>query len=363
VRETSTRRLRSVPALALGAALLVAAPAVSAASAVLSKAGTLYEVYPATYGQVVGEVAGPDADVPVLALRTTPSGGAPVVQIVDGTLDSDVEGSESIEFEEETQTVFLVFTKEQSLFRGVIVTLLRDGQWSAQLLLPTTGFTLAMNPQMVLTRQTYIDTFAPAPEGAVEKWRSIVSVVWWEEGPLSQAKYSALFIEDGALNRDAIQSYSLNDLVGVSGPTSTAGLSPASYSYPAIQRGFAVDGSVLVSFSNLASQRQTVVSISFPITLDAGPGMTGPIAYSRHRPIARTVGDGQLGGGRPGTARVVGTVISPSGTSIYWWIEGATMKILPASLPADAAPLSISIRPDFPVEKALDVVREMAEKE
>jgi hypothetical protein len=363
VRPTPARLLRFAPALALAAAILFAAPTASAASAVLSKAGTLYEVYATTYGQVVGDAAGRDAGVPVLALRTTPSGAALAVQIVDGTLDSDVEGSESIEFEEESQTVFLVFTKEQSLFRGVNVALLRDGQWSIQLLLPTSGFTLAMNPKMSLTRQKYVDASAEDAAQAVEKWRSIVSVVWWEEGSLSQARYSALFVEDGALNRDAIQSYGLNELVAASGPTSTEGRSPASYSFPAIQRSFSGDGSVLVSFANLASQQQTVASISFPITLDAGPGLTGPIAYSRHRPIVRTVGNGSVPGGGIALAMSPGTVISPGGSLTFWWIEGSTMKILPGNAPSDAAPLSIPLRPDFSVDKALAVVREMAEKE
>ena len=362
MRSIPARLLRLASAPALAAVLLLAAPAATAASVVLSKAGTLYEVYPATYGEVVGEAAGPDAGVPVLALRTTPSGGTPVVQVVDGTFDSDVEGSESIEFEEESQTVFLVFTKEQSLFRGVNVALLRDGQWSAPLLLPTTGFTLAMNPKMALARQKYLDTAPSDPAEWTEKWRSIVSVVWWEEGALSQAKYSALFVEDGVLNRDVIQSYSLNDLVGASGPTSTAGRIPVSYSFPAIQRAYAGDGGFLVSFANLAAQTQTVASITFASAPVAGPGVAGP-AFSRHRPIARTLGGGEMPGGYLALARFLGTVISPAGTSTFWWLEGSTMKVLPATAPGDAAPLSIPLRPDFPVDKALAVVREMAEKE
>jgi hypothetical protein len=347
----------------LAAVLVLAAGTALAGSAVLTKSGTLYEVYPATYGQVAGDAAGGNASLPVLALRTTPSGGAPTVQIVDGTLDSDIEGSESIEFEEETQTVFLVYTKEQSLFKGVNVALLRDGQWSAQLLLPTTGFTLGMNPKMVLTRQQYVDISPTDPTQTIEKWRSIVSVTWWEEGPLSQAKFSALFVEDGALNRDAITSYNLNDLASATGPTSEAGLAPASYSFPAVQRGYAGDGSVLVSFANLSTLQQTVLSISFPLTLDAGPGVSGPVTYSRHRPIVRTVGGGDLPGGAVGMAYSLGTVISPGGTCTFWWIEGSTMKILPGSAAKDAAPFEIPLRPDFSVDKALAVVREMAEKE
>ncbi len=362
MKERSLRLLSVVPAFAMAAVLLLAAGTALAGSAVLTKSGTLYEVYPATYGQVVGDTTVRNADLPVLALRTTPSGGTPTVQVVDDTLDSDVEGSASIEFEEETQTVFLVYTKEQSLFKGVIVSLLRDGAWSTQFLVPTTGFTLGMNPKMVLTRQQYVDVSPDDPTKTVMKWRSIVSVTWWEEGSLSQAKYSALFVEDGTLNRDAISSYNLNDLAGASGPTSEAGLSPSSYSFPAVQRGYAGDGSVLVSFANLATQRQTVLSIGFQSAPDPGSGTGGPVVYSRHRPIIRTLGDGEVPGGIP-FAYSVGTVISPGGTCTFWWIDGTTMKVLPATAPKDAPPIAIPIRPDFSVDKALAVVREMVEKE
>ncbi len=357
------RLLRLLPALALAAGLAALPEAVSASSAVLAKDGTLYEVFPTTYGAVVGAMADPNANLPILALRTTPSGGTPTLQVVEGTLDGDVEGSESIEFEEETQTVFLVFTKQQSLYRGVTVSLLQGGLWSTQQLLPAPGYTLAMNPKMVLSRQKYIDTASPNPAAWAEKWRSVVSVVWWEEGAISQAKYAALFVEDGALNRDFITSYNLNDLSGVSGSTSAAGLAPSTYRFPGVQRDYAGDGGVLVSFANLTTQRQTVGSIAFISMPIAGPGISGPIAYSRHRPIFQTMGDGSLPGDGARQAASLGTIISPSGISTFWWIDGSTMKVLPGTAAKGAAPLSMPIRPDFSADKALAVIREMAEKE
>lgn len=358
------RLLRLLPALALAAGLAALPQAASAASAVLAKDGTLYEVFSTTYGALPGPaVGGPNANSPVLALRVTPSGGAPTFQIVDGTIDEETEGSASIEFEEETQTLFVVFTKKQSLYRGVTVTLLQNGAWSTQQLSPTPGYTLAMNPKMVLTRQKYLDTTAPDPTDWTEKWRSIVSVVWWEEGALSQAKYAVLFVEDGVLNRDFIASYNLNDLAGIPGSTPSAGLAPATYRFPAVQRDYAGDGGVLVSFANLATQRQTVGSISFAAAPIAGPGIGGPIANSRHRPIFRTMGDGSLPGNGARQAASLGTIISPSGASTFWWIDGSTIKVLPGTAANDAAPLSMPIRPDFSADKALAVIREMTEKE
>ena len=290
------RLLRLLPALALVAGLAVLPQTVFAASAVLAKDGTLYEVFSTTYGTAIGNAADPNANLPVLALRTTPSGGTPTLQVVEGSLDGEVEGSESIEFEEETQTVFLVFTKQQTIYQGVTVSLLQNGVWSTQQVLPASGGAAVMNPQMVLTRQQYLDTSAADPAAWTEKWRSIVSVVWWEEGTLLQAEYAVLFVEDGVLNTSFIAGYNLNELAAASGPTSPAGLAPSIYRFPAVQRDFAGDGGVLVSFANLSTQRQMVGSISFVSSPVAGPGISGPVAYSRHRPIFETMGDGSLPG-------------------------------------------------------------------
>jgi len=357
--------LRLAPVAAMAVALIVLAGTAAASTEVLTKAGTLYEVFPTTYGAIAGAAAGPDAELSVLGLRTTPSGGTPSVQAITGTVDPDVEGSGSLDFDEDTQTLFVIYTKEQSLLTSVHISVLRDGSWTERSLLPTSGFTLATNPKIVVTRQQYIDVSPTDPSSYVVKWRSILSVIWWEEGWLSQAKYSALFIEDGVLNLDAITSYSLNDLAGQTGQTSSAGLSPNSYSFPALQRSYAGDGSVLVSFANLFTQKQTVLSITFPNAPAPGPGLAGPILYSRHRPIGRTLREAEIPrGGEIERALSICTVISPSGSSTFWWLNatGTQMNLLSNSTPA-AAPLVIPIRPDFSVDRALAVVREMAEKE
>jgi hypothetical protein len=357
--------LRLAPVAAMAVALVVFAGTAAASTEVLTKAGTLYEVFPTTYGTVAGAAAGPDADLPVLALRTTPSGGTPSVQAIAGTVDPDLEGSGSLDFDEDTQTLFVIYTKEQSLLTSVYISVLRDGAWTERPLLPTTGFTLATNPKIAITRQPYIDVSPTDPSSYVMKWRSILSVIWWEEGSLSQAKYSALFIEDGVLNLDAITSYSLNDLAGQTGPTSSAGLSPNSYSFPALQRSYKGDGSVLVSFANLFTQKQAVLSITFPNAPAPGPGLAGPILYSRHRPVGLMLSEaGMPQGGGFETAMSIGTVISPGGSSTFWWLNatGTQVNVLAGSTPT-AMPLVIPIRPDFSVDRALAVVREMAEKE
>jgi|OpeIllAssembly_1097287.scaffolds.fasta_scaffold45225_2 hypothetical protein len=360
------RPARFVPALALAVMLIITAgPADAAGSVVLTKGGTLYEVYPATYGQIAGEAAGIDADLPVLALRTTPSGGKATVQVVEGTLDADVDASEAIEFDEDTQSLFIAYTKQQNLYAGLRIALLANGLWTERPLRPTPVYALSAHARLVLTRQTYLDPSSEDPDVFVAKTRSILSVIWWEDGLLSQAKYAPLFIEDGVLNLDAINVYNLNELAGDAGSTSVAGLSPASFSFPAIQRSGAGDGSVVLSFANLATQKQTVLSLNFASAPPPGPGTAGPVRYSRHQPLGVKLQDGEIPkGGDIAMANSVGTIISPSGNPTFYWVEGAKkVKAVRGNAKPDAPPIVIPIRSDFSVDKAIAVVREMAEKE
>ena len=150
--------------------------------------------------------------------------------------------------------------------------------------------------------------------------------MWWEESALSQARYAAVFIEDGALKLDDVVAYDLNELAGAAGPTDSRELPTSSYMYPAVQRDPSGDGGVLVSFANLATRTQQVLRLGFlddytkPPRLDADVGPRDELAHDADRPRR----DGVPAPGRidlPFTLNV-GTIISPSGVPTYWWVRG-----------------------------------------
>src|SRR5512135_2454245 len=171
-------RLLLLIAVASATALLPWSPAI-ADSDVVAPDGTLYEVYPTRLSDVVPEKAGtPESGLPVLALRITPSGAASRVEVVDGTVDPEPEGSASIEFEESTGTLFVAYTKSQGLMTDMHVAVRRDSQWLGRDILPTRGLYLSINPKVVVTRQQYRDFDRDG--NAVAKSRSIFSLVWWE---------------------------------------------------------------------------------------------------------------------------------------------------------------------------------------
>ncbi len=355
--------------LLLAAVLLVAAalPA-DASNAVLTKSGTLYEVYRTTWGAIVPAAAvGPNGRWPVLALRTTLPGAAPTVEIVEGTIDDNDEGTESVDFDETTGTVFVLLTKFQGLMSDVHVAVRRDTRWEEQNILPNVGLYLSLNPRMVVTRQDFVDFDGKG--GTVTKSRSIVSIIWWEESGPSQARYASVFVEDGVLRLSDVVAYNLNAMAGSTGSTiAPADMPLSAYTFPVLQRDPSTNGGVVVSFANFLTQTQTVLQITFPddITKLAPPGATSgtPDLYARaHLPIGRDIGHGHIpmAANVPGNGTLDG-VISPRGDTTFYWQDGATLNVLGSDAAPDATPLAIPLRPDFSIDRAVALVRDMATK-
>lgn len=363
-----SRALRVPPvallAGALAAAAAMLAPAAQAATASLGPDGTLYEIVETRYRDVVPGVpsTSPEGNWPVLALRTTDPDGRIRIEVVDGTVDSEVETSASLEFDDTTGTVFVVYTRYQSLYAEVRVALRRDGSWRGERLFPTPGLYLSLNPQLLVTRQRSTKLDAQARE--IQISRNILHVVWWEEGGRSQARYAAFFVEDGKLRLESAAAWDLNDLVGAGGDTVIGDLPASSYQFPALQPDPRSNGGVIVSFANLAVQKHLVATIGFPdansepvATPSASSG--GPTPYSRaHIPVGRT----ELVRLIPRQIRLadtipVGTIVSPSYEPTFHWTTNGSLYYLPGiAAPADP-PKRLVLRPDFSDDRALEVVR------
>jgi len=363
------KRLLRFLATGLAAALVgsaaLAPQAAEGASAVLSKDGTLHEVFPTTLENVDPSAAGTfEARQPVLALRITPAGGEPHLEIVNGTLDPDDEWGEQVEYDESTHAVFVAYTKSQGFYANIhFAARTAKDTWFEGGFLASPGLYFSMNPRLVVTRQKYslLD-----PDGErIEKWRSILSIVWWEATASSQGRIAFVFLEDGEIRTDDTIPYNLNDLVGSRGRTLFEGLPLSSYAYPAIQRDPKTNGGVLVSFADLVNQKQVVVGLTFPDDLTSLPASlsTSRSAFARgHNPIGRTMFADALPV-QIDTAGPVATSIAPtSGMPVFHWTEGSSLRVLRGDA-VQATPIRIPLRADFPLERAVSTVRDMAEKE
>ena len=368
-RRPSAAARAALLGLVLAVGALAAARPADAATAVLAKTGTLYEVYETTYGSIAETTDAALASQPVLALRVTPPGGKAETEIVSGTADKYDKFGESIEFEDVTQTVFVVYTRVQGFFSDVRVAIRRDGTWAEGSFLPNPGYYISLSPQLLVTRQTYTDVDAEGQP--VLKSRSILSIVWWEETGASQARYAPVFIEDGSLRLDDVTAWNLNELNGAAGPTDHSGLPLSSYVHPGLQRDAGTNGGVLVSFANLALRKQQVIRLAFPddYTKPAAPTGTtttpttapGRTSNARHTPIGRSFTATQLPTQIDLSFQTpVGTIISPAGVPTFYWSSGAGLSYLRGG---SSTVLTIPFRPDFPVDRALAVVRDMSEKQ
>lgn len=357
-------RLRSALVTLAAAAFLVAGPAF-ADSAVVAANGSLYEVFPARYGDLVTlPPDSPDADSPVLALRISLAGKPTILEVVDGTIDSNKEGSVSIELEETTGTLFVAYTKARGLMADMHVAIRRNAVWSAQDIVPNQGIYLSINPKVTVTRQKYVDF---GPDGLpVTKTRSIFSLIWWEESGPSQARYAPIFVEDGALRVDAITAWNLNDLAGVTGFTDPRGLPISSFSYPVVQADPTSNGGVLASYANLVTRKQQVLRITFPDDLVklSPPGSTSvpEEVWSRaHVPIGRSAGSGRIPTNLDTLSDVEAT-ISQAGHTTFHWVEGSSMRFVRSDDVEEAQARELALRPDLSAEKAVRLVKALAEK-
>lgn len=356
--------VRAAVLLVAAIALAVVARPAAADTAVMTRNGVLYEVLVMRYADVVPSAAGStDAHMQVVALRTTSPGIAPVLELVDGTVDTDDKGCPSIGYDENTETVLVVYMRFRGALSDLHFAARRAGGWSERYILASAGLYLSLNPQMTVTRQTYVD-FDARNGQPVTKARSIVSIIWWEEGGRSQARYAPVFLEDGRLHLDEITPYNLNELAGSGGPTDNAGLPFSSYQFPAVQRDPGSNGGVLVAFANLATRRQNTLRIGFadnvPQLVSDGVPL-GPQTYARiHTPIGRGGREGRLPE-RIDVLGNVGTVVAPGSlVPTFFWNDVAALHVLPGDSPAEAPPTSIVLRPDFTLDRALAVVRDMA---
>jgi hypothetical protein len=357
--------LLSLAAAAIAAAALLSTGAALADGAVLAPDGTLFEVVQARYGDVAPLREGsPDAEIPVLALRTTPSRGTSRLELVDGTIDENYETSVSVALEETTGTLFVAYTKSQGLMADMHVGVRRSGVWSTHEILSNRGLYLSYNPKVVVTRQQFV-VFDEAGV-PVTKSRSIFSLVWWEESGPMQARYAPIFVEDGALRIDSVQPWNLNELAGEAGPTDAHGLPLSAFTFPSVQADPTANGGVLVTFANLATGEQQVLRITFPddLTKLAPRGATKipeEVWARAHVPIGRSAGKGRIPESLD-TGAEVGATISQKGVTTFHWVEEGAMNFVTSGDAEGATPRRIALRTDLSAEKALRLVTSLAEK-
>lgn len=262
-------------------------------------------------------------------------------------------------YDDETRTLLLLWTEDISAYSHIRVGVFRDGVWTNSPLLPSQGISRAYNPEMRVTHQrvTYLD----ANDAVVAKTSSIVSVVWWEEATLLQARLAALFLDEAAFDQSNLSVYDLPALTGGVGASVYNDVPSGAYLYPTLQAD-GLSGAVLASYADLHDVRHRVLQIRFP-DFQGKPSDDGNLDWKRrHTPIVGIASEGPLADMTPRLPPhakpkdAVGTSIGAGYRPTMYWLEEGSLKYTRLGASEWEPVRSVPVNESMTYEKALALV-------
>ncbi len=347
------------------AAALTALPGVCAAveeRSLLTADGTLHVVRAGAAVDLGVQGAGISPQSNVIEWSSRSQDGTVSVAILPGTVSYQAKYGLDLAYDDQTATLLLLWTEKVSAFSQIRVGVLHGGTWTNSMLLPSAGISRAHNPQMLVTHSnaTYLDD----QNDPVAKTSSILSVIWWEQAQVEQARYATLFLDETSFDPTALAIYDLPTMVGAGGDTPTQNIPSGAYLYPSLQAD-GLSGGLLASFADLHEGKHRVVRIEFP--QDWGrPSEPGNTNWKRrHIPIVGVAMEGPVARMTPNVADTrdgVRTTIGTGYRPTLSWREGDTLKFSRLD-GSDWAPVrSIAIDDAMTYERALALVSSMGER-
>jgi len=267
-------------------------------------------------------------------------------------------------YDDQTQTLLLLWTEDVSAYSQIHIGVLNGGTWTNSMLVPSSGISQAVNPQMLVTHQ---DISYRDQAGATQtKTSSILSIVWWEWGQTAKARYASLFLDEGNFNTTALTISDVPSLVGVTGPTSMAGVPSGAYLFPTLQAD-GLSGSILVAYADMHDQRQRVLRFDFPIDWGSPYDPTDMNWKRRHIPIVGVSMDGPVPREAPEAADTrdgVHTTVGRGYRPTLSWGDAAGDKVHYIRLDTtDWGPVrSIAVTEQLSYEQAAALVAAMAQR-
>lgn len=311
---------------ALGATDIPKAPDIPKKT-LLTTDGTLYEARTGTVGELGIINLDLDPALYVIEWASLTQDGTQSRGVLQGSPSTNRKTSLDLTFDEATGSFVVLWREEGPILNQIRLAVLREGVWSFADLIPNIGFPHAFNPQMLLSRQTV--TTINSKGKTVAANRSILSVMYWEEAQLAQARYAPIFLDE-PISTAAIKIYDLPTLVGGGGPTAFDDVPSAAYMYPALQLE-GPGGAVLGSFTDLNAKKQFVVRIDFPTNLGDPTDPKNAVWERRRIPVVGITVSGPIpfrglpGGAVPEKA-AVRTIIGSSYNPTLCWQDGDTVR-------------------------------------
>ncbi len=290
------RRARLLPILAALALLLpsTAARALEEVS-LLTTDGTLHDLRAGTAIELGVDGSGIRPDSNLIEWAAKAQDGTVSLAILPDTVSGSVKHDLQLAFDDQTGVLILLWTEDGS-YSQVRVGVYSAGTWTTSWLLPSQGISRAYNARMTVTHQPVF--WLDETDTPVTKTTSILSIVWWEEALVGQARLATVFLDEQNFDPANLTIYDLPSMTGGGGPVSYDGIPSGAYLFPSIQTD-GLSGALLASFADLNAQKQRVLRLQFPNNWgkpsDPDPNSTNSSNWKRrHIPIVGVASEGPV---------------------------------------------------------------------
>lgn len=185
--------------LATLACLAPAAPALGAegGSATVGAGGELFQVRAGSYGDLFPDQGLAAAGNTALALEIVRPDRPAELLLVPDTEGEDVEDSASVLFEDDSETLFVLWqTRVNTIHSQLNLIGYQNGAWTESIEISGNPFGWKSSPQLAVTRDSFE---SEAEDGTPRTWtRTVLHLVWWEKGsPGPQVLYTPVVLIDG----------------------------------------------------------------------------------------------------------------------------------------------------------------------
>lgn len=225
----------------------------------LGSGGEVYMVRTGTYGTLFPEKRDYPRDNAVLALDIQKPDAPLQRLLVPGTGGAESEIMPSVVFEDDSQTVFLLWGSVINIHPILELAGFDGTQWSKTIDVVGNPFAFKTSPQFAITRDSYEE--AGPDDSTVTRHRTILHLIWQEENAASQLQtfYTPLVMKDG-VHIGSNPVYNLDDNLPESATAISAvsvDVSGALVRAPVVQNG-RDDRTVVITHTSATGQLVTL---------------------------------------------------------------------------------------------------------
>jgi hypothetical protein len=225
----------------------------------LGVGGEVYQVRAGRYGDLFPGGQAATAATPVLAVDVTRSGSPVQRVLIPDTVDFASESSASLLYEDDSQTVFVLWESYEGIHPILKLAGFDGTSWSAPITVVGNPFAPKTSPQFAITRETFQDVTDDGTGTMITKHRTSLHLLWQEEGASAgsiDTFYTPVIFIDGVCT-GSNPVYNLSDFL----PAGTeADIQPTLLKAPTIQSG-RDQRTVVVAFASQSKGQMATVEI------------------------------------------------------------------------------------------------------